>query len=476
LRQAETLQGKASSYLYALGRLDLFIELLARFSIRAEPDKAIELFKFSIRLVENKVVQHYLIFDSLNNLINYSLKSTPKHFKKEAFEACLNFPLASELKIEDNRSDWPRPSVNCDFKREEFESLDHRITSLIKLTRLERKRSNPALAKLMPLVQNSFLKCEELDLLRKCLWDECNGSFPDKGFLKWTYLTLPNNDQLSLVEKFKREVFDTSSSEFLSFDNLLDVSNSTYAKVELSNTEAEACFTKLISWRPPEDVHELDLALFGDNSDQLGKLITETLNNSIVKALSTQELNQSNFDKLITFCELPNCYMAMESLAYFAKHSVKFDGRLADLIRTKLHSSNHQSIIAAAYTILKWCELSDNQQNKELVTSLIMMVSANKEASGLNILKCITRLLKNGHLNDTQRLMLSNIIPAVFGSTNYQQASFRNEELVNIPLIRVELSKLAQLLLLEEEPCSQSLKSILEEIKLDPLPEVRYSL
>lgn len=476
LRQAEAFQAQTSSYLYSLGRLYLFIELLARFSIRAESEKAIELFKFSISLIEKRVVQNHLIFDSLNNLVNYSLKSTPKHFKKEAFVACLNFPLASELKIEDSRSNWPRPSVDCDLKREEFESLDHRITNLIKLTSLERKLSYPALKKLMPLVQKSFLKDEELNDLRKSLWDGCGGSFPDKGFLKWAYLTLPNNGQLPLVKEFKKEVFDTNSIEFLSFDNLLDVSNCTYAEVELSESEAKTCFTKLISWRPREDIDEIDLALFGDDSEQIGKLVTEALNNTVVKALPIQMLSQSNFDKLINFSAFPSCYKAIESLVYFATHKTEFGGKLSDLIRTKLHSSNHQSIIAAAHTIVKWRELSENKQNKELITSLIMMVSANKEASGLNILNCITRLMKNNYLSDTQKMMLSNIIPAVFGSTNYQQASFRNEELVNIPLMRVELSKLAQLLISEGESYSQGLRSILKEIKEDPLPEVRYSL
>lgn len=472
----DKLKANREGMLFSYGRLSLFLEILARISIRAQAEKAIELFEYSTGLIKNKVIQHYLLFDSLSNLINYSLKSTPISYRKNAFEACLYFPLAAELNIDSSHKNWPNPSINCDFNRSEFERLGQRIEDILKYIRRDKNLALPALNKLLPLIDKGFLTEKELNILRHNLWAEEVDKFPDKGLLKWVYLNFVTENNSELLAHFKKEVFDVTNSDFLSYDNLLEISNSVYTEVSITSKEAEECFNSLISWRPKKDVDRFDLFFRGDTCEEIGRQISAVLNCVVVKALKGDILNQSNFDKIIQFCEFPSCYMAMESLVYFAKHNAEFDGKLGDLIGTKLHSSNHQSIIAAAYTLVKWRELSENQKNKELVTSLILMVSANKEASGLHVVKCLTRLLKNNHLSDTQKMMLSNIIPAVFGSTNYQQASFRNEELVNIPLMRVELSKLAQLLLLEAEPYSQGLKIILEEIKEDPLPEVRYSL
>jgi len=478
LKQAEVLRNQSSGYSYSLGRLDLFLEVIARFSIRARPDKAIELFKYSVDLADKKIVQHYQLFGSLKNLIYYSLKSTPSSFKKEAFKICLNFPLADELNITLLHNDWPNPIVEHKFSRDDFEGLDHRITTLIKFASKEKEKSYPAIMRLIPLARNKFLRNNEKKQLAEFLWDGCDSNFPDKGFLKWTYLVLPCESYEYVMTIFKQDVFDSTKDNFYSQDNLLDISNCIHGGVVLSDSEAVDCFDALVKWKPSEDDVDEYRLLFDDNNNEItGKSISAALNTTVVCFLSSKDLNISNYEKLIEFIKLPNCKRALQSLAYFAANEPTLGGRFESLIRSYLHSSDHTNVSIAAHTIVKWCELSICTENKGLVTALIMMVSANKEASGLNILICLNKIIQRGQLSKEQKTILSNIIPSVFGSTFYQQASFRNEELVNIPLIRAELSKLAQRLLDEDGGYNNAeLRKVVSEIKNDPLPEVRLTL
>ncbi|WP_070968003.1 SIR2 family NAD-dependent protein deacylase [Vibrio sonorensis] len=464
----------------ALTKIRVLVEILARLSVRASPSKAMHIFRLSMSWGQESKFRHIWLRKSLNHLINYSLKSIPSSAQGELLLDALKFPLSSELERSGHSGSgsfvWPNPVVKGELTRIDSSELDHRIDQIIDQVQSNLDTSRFAIERLLPLLQCNYLKESEKEKIRDQIWGHNNSaikSLPNTGLLNWVTLKLPSHDPDMLRTKFKEYVFDTDATDFFDVIRLLDMINCRHVSVSPSHEEALKCFNVLTDWSSQAgESDELDL-FETNNDDSIGKYISEALSRCIIPALRKNDLNESNYHKVLDFIRTTQHNQALLSLPYFVQNSSGLEDNLEKLLRKCLHSSNTESVSNAAFTIFEWRKLYKCESNENLIATLITMVTLSRESSAISVLWSINELLQNKYLLNHQVNLLKEVIPTLFDNSNYNVERRTLNELANVSLLRAEVVKLAKTL--NDVSSHSELERVVSEALVDPLPEVRFA-
>lgn len=461
----------------ALTKIRVLVEILARLSVRASPSKAKQIFRLAMTWGHESIFRcgDIEIKKSLKHLIDYSLNSIPNSAQGELLLDALKFPLPSEFECFDQTDDWPNPVIRGELERVDSSELNHRIDQIIDQVQPNLSTSSFATERLLPLLQCNYLKESEKEKIRVQIWGNNKSikSLPKTGLPNWVTLELPSYDLDALRTKFKEYVFDTETTDFFGVTHLLDIINCRNVSISPSHEEALKCFNLLISWSSQaRNPYELDP--FKNKNDKfIGEYISAALSHCIVPALRDNDLNESNYHKVIDFIGSNQCNQALLSLPYFVQKNSGLEDNLETVLRKYLHSSDTESVSNAAFTILEWRKLYKCMSNENLIATLIIMVTLNRESSAVSVLWSINELLKNRYLLDHQVGLLKEVIPTLFDNSNYHVERRTIDELVNISLLRAEVVKLAKKL--NDVSSHGELERIIIEAKTDPLPEVRFA-
>lgn len=458
-----------------LTKLRVFIEVLARLSIRATPEKARELYLFALEMGSQKEMQDVWLNDSIEHLIKYSLKSIPISNHQGLLLKTLQFPLKIEL--EGQRAyRWPNPVIRNVSTREINTSIDSRIDELINKVRSE--SSAQVLDRLIPLIENSYLNEDALNRLAEKVWGKSKDikALPDLGIFKWAFYKLPSSSPEKVEALVRRYLFKAEKGELFNDNRLSDIISAANIKdcQKLPDEkEAVAYFDFLVDWRAPTEIEELRLFR---KVEGLEKLVAQALSYSIVPALSKTELDQANFKKLEDFFKSTEACEILISFPYFANALSEKNVIVERLIRNSLLNSDRLMVTQAAIAILKWRELSECDAVKRLISLLISIINYNQAPSMFKLLWTAKKMLSENYLSDNDCLVLREGIPRIFDSMNYDKTIDKNKE-IDISFIRAECVKLAIYLLKMDDSNEGNthLKRVIEEAKSDPLPEVRFA-
>ncbi|MGR6981885.1 SIR2 family NAD-dependent protein deacylase [Testudinibacter sp. P27/CKL/0425] len=94
---------------YAIARLRVFIEVLARISVRATPEQAKKIFCLAVSLGKNTRLHDLWLFSSIKDLVEFSLKSIPESEQDEILLEALSFPLQQEVQVRGFK--WGNPVI-----------------------------------------------------------------------------------------------------------------------------------------------------------------------------------------------------------------------------------------------------------------------------------------------------------------------------------------------------------------------------
>jgi len=184
----------------AIDRLRIFIEVLARVSVRATPEQARQIFRLAVSLGKKPELHHFWLFDAVKHLSKFSLKSIPDSQKHDVLLDALSFPLQSEISISDqseisisDHKEWANPVVKHPGERKQDSALDRRIDEIIDHIAPCSTQSASALMRLLPLIEKEFLTNEELKKIVQKVWgNEPNlNHVPETGLLKYVLLEIP---------------------------------------------------------------------------------------------------------------------------------------------------------------------------------------------------------------------------------------------------------------------------------------------
>lgn len=454
---------------YAIDRLRVFIEVLARVSVRATSDQAKQIFRLAASLGKNTKLHHLWLFDAIKDLIKFSLESIPKSEQHEVLLDALCFPLQKEVQAKDFK--WGNPIIKKPGERKPNTSLDRRIDEIIDNIFFNSSESAPALLRLLPLIKHQFLTDAECQKIALKIWGESPDYrvIPKTGLLNYVLLELPNHNHPEVQNLIRKYLFESKDDDLFNRQFLMDVANAAQAdNIKELPTEEQAVylFEKLVSWK--REINENDI--FGDS-----KLISQVLSRSVVPSLPKEALNKENFQKL---CELyvendaPEILMAFP---YFAVSNEIFVERVENIIKKSFQSIDANRLAYVSYAILAWRDLQDSDAVNRLIKRFIYYIASNRMQGLAALLWTANQMYKKEYLSSEDIESLIEILPIIFDSTDYQRIDSYSKESVSISFARAACVRLARDILNNAAEKNTELERILEVAKQDPLPEVRFA-
>lgn len=462
---------------YAINRLRVFIEVLARVSVRATSEQAKQIFRLAVSLGKNTKLHHLWLFDSINDLIKFSLESIPKSEQCEILLDALCFPLQKEVQAKGFK--WGNPIINNPGERKPNTALERRIDEIIDNIFFNSSESAPALLRLLPLIKHKFLTEAECQKIALKIWGERPDYrvIPETGLLNYVLLELPNHNHQEVKNLVRKYLFESVGDNLFNWRFLMDVANATQAEnIKEYPTEEQAIyfFEKLVSWK--EEVNENDI--FGYSNQvhkKTSRLVSQVLSYSVIPKMPKNALNEENFQKLCKlYAEIDEPQVLM-AFPYFAASNEIFVERVEDIIKKSFQSIDTNRLACVSYAILVWRDLQDSDAVNRLIKRFIYYIASNRTQGLSALLWTANQMYKKEYLSSEDIESLIEILPIIFDSTDYQRIDQYSKESVSISFTRAACVRLAKDILDKATEKNTELEKILEVAKKDALPEVRFA-
>ena len=463
---------------YAVDRLRVFIEVLARIAVRATPEQASNIFNLACRLGGISALQHVWLANPLGHLISYSINSIPESKHHELVLSALSFPLTEEIKFREIY-EWPNPVIDFPGARQKSSALDRRISEIIDAIAPCSRKSAPALLRLLPLLKCGFLTDDEKSRISEKIWGELPDyqNLPDTGLLKFVLPIFSSADPSAVRGLVRSYLFQCDSSRLFEPALLKDIANA--AKSEVANelpSEEQAIdyFSRLVEWRPSKE-NDDPLGFQQGSEKNIAQLIGLVIGKSVVPALPAQALNEENFRKLLSFYSEVDSPAAIIAFPYFAAANSDFDDQVERLIRQGMQEQSSDRVGYSSSALLKWREISASEAITRLILRLVYTIGSSRSNGLASLLRTAGQLYRTGYISEGETDSLVEILPVIFDSSDYKNVSHSSREAVTVSLVRAASVTLARDILKGSEVKNPELIRILEEARHDALPEVRFA-
>lgn len=475
---AKRAENSADVSRIAIDRLQVFIEVLARVSVRATPEQAKQIFHLAVSLSKKPELHHFWLFDAVKHLSKFSLKSIPESQQQDILLDALSYPLQTEISARDCK-EWANPVVKHPGERKQDSILDRRIDEIIDHILPCAPQSAPALLRLLPLIEKNFLKIEELNKISQKIWggEPVLNSLPETGLLKYVLLELPSPDPGAVKTLVRRYLFEANGKNLLIPELLTDIANAAQAeniKEFPSADQAVDYFEQLVAWRPNREINDT-LGFTQNEEHRLAELVGEVLARSVVPAMPPERLNEENFQKFYAYHSESGTPETLNALPHFAIANDALIEPVERLIRQGLQSDDPNKLAYASYALLTWRDQKESPVIDRLIVRLVYLIGANRMSGLSGLLWTTNQMYCKEYLSDESIVSLIEILPVIFDSTGYEKISPSGRESVSVSFVRAACVRLASDIIKNGEHQNEELLRILEEAKKDALPEVRFA-
>ncbi|MFK3711746.1 SIR2 family NAD-dependent protein deacylase [Leclercia adecarboxylata] len=463
---------------YIISRLRVFIEVLARTSIRATPEQAIRYFRLATDLCNKKDLQHIWLWDSLRHLTEFSLTSIPQNQHCDILLDALSVPLGSELDSNIKRG-WVNPVINSPGVRQPNTLLDRRIDIIIDHIVPNSSQSAAPLLRMLPLIANGFLNQDEINKIKNNIWgaqDDVN-ALAETGLLQFSLLCLPSPNPDKVKSLVREYIFDTKDNDEINqtqLVNIINVARNEDTKEFPEPEQAIMLFTKLLKWRRQNNEQDT-LGILEQKDQTRAQLIGKALSYSIVPSLSSAELNEQNFQKLYDFYQTSGIGNVLLSLPRFVYEGTISTEHLENILKRSLQSKDSNTVAHASFAILDWRKQTHSANVQKLVDRLIVVIESGRMPGLQALLQTANNMFLLGFLTTENILSLIECLPEIFDNTTYINVIPSSREAVSVSFVRAECVRLAKNIMNDISHQNDELNRILEESKLDALPEVRFA-
>lgn len=462
---------------YLLERLRVFIEVLARMSVRLTPENAKQAFLLASSLGKDTQVRHFWIFSALAHLIEFSLKSVPEKEQSELLLEALSFPLPSEVGT-DQHHQWPNPVIAYTGDRRQDAALNLRIDEIITSLVPGSSRNASALLRLLPLVKSNFLTIAESEKVSEKIWGvnpEYN-EVPETGLYAHVLIELPSFDSAKVRSLVRRYLFRGSKDYPFNQRILTEITNAAIAediKEFPSETESIELFNKLLTWKKVEDDDPLKFSK--QENRQLSSLIGKTLSRAVIPSFPKSALTEENFEKLHQLYIRLEGSECLPAFVYFAVENNNLALRTEKLIRQSFQMQNANAIAHASWAVLRWRDLESCPIVDRLILKLISLIESNRTIGLSVLLETANEMVDKGYLADPEIELLAEMTPIKFDDADYKNIPPLSRESISVSLIRAACVKLTNNILIKSGINRDELLRIQAEGNIDALPEVRFA-
>ncbi|WP_420390532.1 SIR2 family protein [Marinobacter sp.] len=463
---------------YAIGRLRVFTEVLARVSVRLTPEQAKQVFRLALSLGKNPELHDFWLFDSIKHLAIFSLKSVPDLQQRDILMEALSFPLESEIIVK-GRKEWVNPVIRFPGERRQDAALDRRIDEIIDRIAPCSPQSAPSLLRLLPLIENNFLTAAEREKVSDKIWGDNPDyqTLPETGLLQHVLLKLPSRNPAAVKALVRRSLFEEKGLSLVNRDLLTDIASA--ANVEginelPSSDQAIYYYDQLITWRPKTT--DTDIFGFSKQEEQLTSgLIGEVLGRSVVPSMTLEALSEENFLKLRAFHFEVKAPEVLIALPYFAAANEVFTEPVEKVIRQGLQSEDAKELAYASYALLTWRDLKNSPAIERLTLRLVYLIGSNRMIGLPALLWTTNQMLNKEYLTKESVESLVEILPVIFDNAGYRNIDPASRESVSVSFVRAACVRLAKDIIGKSHDKRSELIRVLEEARRDALPEVRFA-
>lgn len=461
----------------ALPNLRVFIEILARISVRLPPERSRQLFILATELSKQPALHHLWLKDALGHLLRYSLESVPENEQAELVPHALEVPLAHEIGLSAN-SDWPNPVIEKPGERLANPVIDRRIAQIIHSVNADSKDTGAALIRLIPLLDANYLTPSERDNLRQQVWgsDPANPRLQGANRLfAHALLKLPSHQPEDLKDSLSVKLFEAGAEGLYEeelLENLINSVGSVSANIRPSAEQAQRYFELMTRWRPKAQ-SQLEMAFSRGGEQRKGILISKALGLVVAPHLGGLP-SEAMFAQLDLFYREVQAPGALVAYIYFADTD-PVASLVEKTLRQALQHQDAKFVSYAAYAIREWRTRVDSPITRRLVSLLVMLFGPQRLSALPEIIESLRMLLERGRLSAEESGSLIDTLPVVFDCTRYDATGDLGYEAATISIVRTKCVQLARSLSANRtEPCGE-LARVMVEAKEDPLPEVRFA-
>lgn len=462
----------------SLDYLRVLLEVLARVSIRASPEKAKHIFRKACNLAKLPNLRHMWLYEPLGNLVNYSLSAIRTEEKPDILKEILTFPLPQDMQ-NDHFNKWPNPVIE-DLKFYKRDYTDNQLTQciyeLINKIKVPDIESANILERLYPLIITNNLSSSEIERIQFKIWGQKPdySVVPEVGYYSHALLKLPNYNKEKVEELVKRELYE--ATDFLELSRLISIASlgvATNQSIFPSREQALVIFEQIVVWRysNTEITHPFDRT--SEEEKEKAKWVGYTLSQSILPVFQPEDLSESNFEKLLAFYTETHSLYVLPAFIYFAVQHEVFVGNVENLLKANLFSLESEQVYNAARAVFKWREIQQSPILDKLISRVIYSLNLKLENS-LGILFIVNKLYESNYLSEQDIDLLTDLLPLIFDSSDYSLADEQDSKTGEISLRRKQIANIVDLIVNRNPDYKDKVSYILEEVAVDPLPEVRY--
>lgn len=479
----QALIGTEQQKHHAIDAIRVLVEVLARLAIRLSPEESRKVFHLAMEIGRDSAVRHFWLFEVIDHLAQYSLKSIPDAQHPNLLFDALSFPLPCEIGINESHEAerWPNPVIAAPCKREGDLRLDARILELIEFVVPGSPSCASVLLRLLPLVGNGTLTKKELDRLAIRLWGEKPDykTLPNTKLLPHALLTLPAVDRNEANALMSRLLFDAEDALFLTSTHLSGLIGAASCKLNplLPNSEQAAkCFDRLVLWRPSMEDGD-PLGMKSRERKALIEDIGEALSSSIAPSLRPDDITAQRFEEVLSFYKDVGALPVIIAFPFFTGLNSDIASIVETVIRKGIQGRSANEVGWSAHALYKWKELAAAQKvpppPDNLLSKMIYLIESGRTVGLQSLLWYAGEMLKKKWLSLADVDALADCVPDLFDAADYSGIRPSSREAVTASLIRETCVKLAGDLM--KVASREKLKAMIEAAKDDALPEVRFA-
>jgi hypothetical protein len=467
-------------------------ELLSRLVVRFPSEKAVEIYKWAMRLADDSRWVHWWLFEPLEQLLTRSLHAVHPLHRSELALLAMQLKLPHEKEHRGPERAWPE--LAFEFKAKDFAARDstyawtRRISDLIEAVRtqvgLGRSR---AVWRLSALHDAGVLTEEEQSSFATALWSRREGhdGFPeDSELYANVFLRLPEPTPGLAREVFERKVVKPLTEGRLSAFALSSLGssvldrNTNAVQSSLKAADALAILDACLTWTPRSSPAPDIFGHERQGNEEIKSAMGQCLSNAVFPVLSAEDLGAERTEGWVAALKGDSVPELTQTAGEFARIFPSRLDEAVSFVRRRLASSEPASFRVAIWAINRLTQLHERGLIvfPPVLASDVSTLCASRSESGLLMgLGCARHLVRQQLLGDDDKGQLVQALEFLLAETNYQGWDKTDIRTRSLSLIRQECVLLANALKQAGEQ-SQFIDGWLAVTETDTIPEVRFVL
>lgn len=490
--------------LFAFEQVRLFMEVLARITVRQEPAVARANLDLAANLasyvVKGASLGHLWLYEPLGHLVDYSIETIPPAGRQPIVLPMLEFPLSEDRGA--HPFQWPNPIKSLWTISPGRVMGDVRwslcVAHLIERAKAGSPERREAIVRLAYLAKHNALTAEETEAFGQVLWsetDEANAGLPaNADLLASMFVELPAPPTVDRHSRVRAYLFDCDIQEILSpsgglssrdignrLNHLLAITATIQGPLRPTADQAVRMFDTIVRWRPsaPMPTDPIGASLLRPLRENARRTLGEVLRTVATPSLRSEDRTSERARALLTLlCEVPGT-TAAGALPYFLGEDEGLRAEIVGGIQQAISGRTDEEVAGGVMAVEQWAAQAASAAAApfppQLPDRLISAIESRRQIGMRLVLGGLRQPIVAGMLSEDDRARVSRMLGDLMIEQQYERVDPDSREAVSVSLVRAECVRLARAL--EDAGTSNSHTAAwLAAASADPLPEVRFAL